>query len=68
VGTLVWAIPCWFVDSLDPEAFGFLDPGEVIRGVHIIPAFAHGRTSDLLGPSISRQPAENDKDWLYYYV
>ena len=54
------------VDSAD--AFGFLDPNEIIRGVHLIPAFAHGRTSDLLAPSIARQPSENDEDWTYYYV
>jgi hypothetical protein len=57
-----------FVDSLNPEAFGFLDPGEVICGVHMIPAFAHSCTSNLLGPSIARQPTENNEDWLYYYV
>lgn len=57
-----------FVDSDDPQAFGFLDPSEVIRGVHMIPAFAHGRTSNLLGPSIARQAAENNEDWIFYYV
>jgi hypothetical protein len=49
-------------------AFGFLNPADVIRGVHMIPAFAHGTTSELLGPSIVRQPSDNDEDWLYYYV
>ncbi|KAF8874231.1 hypothetical protein BD779DRAFT_1476607 [Infundibulicybe gibba] len=59
-----------FIDSNeDPEgAFGFLDPNEVIRGVHLIPAFAHGRTTSLLAPSIIRPPREKNKDWLYYYV
>jgi hypothetical protein len=49
-------------------AFGFLDPVVVIRGVHMIPAFAYGPTSSLLGPSIARQPSENDDDWNFYYV
>lgn len=49
-------------------AFGFLDPGEVIRGVHLIPAFAHGTTVDLLEPSIARQPNEKDEDWMFYYI
>jgi hypothetical protein len=53
-------------DEQDP--FGFLDPNVVIRGVHLIPAFAHGRTSEKLPPSIARQPSENDEDWIYYYV
>lgn len=57
-----------FVDSDNPEAFGFLDPNEVIRGVHMIPAFAHGHTSDLLAPSIARQAVENDEDWRFYYI
>jgi len=37
-----------FIDSDDSGAFGFLDPDQIIRGVHLIPAFAHGRTSSLL--------------------
>lgn len=59
-----------FLLSEDRGAFGFLDPNEVIRGVHLIPAFAYGRTSDILGPnpSIARQPHENDEDWTFYYV
>lgn len=54
-------------DSLD-EAFGFLDPDSVIRGVHIIPAFAYSRTDTLLGPSFVRKEEELDTDWRYYYV
>ena len=52
----------------DDDSFGFLNPKEVIRGVHLLPAFAYGRTSAHLGPSIVRQPGENDEDWIYYYV
>jgi hypothetical protein len=57
-----------FVDAQDPGAFGFLDPTHIIRAVHIIPAFAWGRTADLLPPSITRSPLEKDKDWIYYYI
>lgn len=60
-----------FVDATDPNGsppFGFLDPAVVIRGVQMMPGFAHGRTSGLLGPSIVRQPAEKDGDWQFYYV
>lgn len=57
-----------FVDSSDPDAFGFLDPQHIIRGVHLIPAFSHGRTREALGPSIIRHTSENDEDWLFYYV
>jgi len=54
------------------EQFGFVDPLDVIRGVHIIPAFARGSTSRFLGPSLSRSfkedGIENDQDYAYYYV
>jgi len=57
---------------LHPEdsggAFGFLDPNEVICRIHLIPTFAYGRTSDILTPSIARQPHENNEDWVFYYV
>ena len=57
-----------FVDSDDELPFGFLDPLHIIRGCHLIPAFHHGRTDDLLPPSIARLETENNEDWLYYYV
>jgi len=57
-----------FIPSDDVGAFGFLDPKDVIRGVHLIPAFAHGRTDELLPLSIARQPKDHDRDWVYYYV
>ncbi|KAL1759929.1 hypothetical protein FB107DRAFT_270653 [Schizophyllum commune] len=52
-----------------PYAFGFLDPALVIRTCHLIPAFASGRTSSLLGAgaTIARAAGEVD-DWLNYYV
>ena len=31
-----------FVDGEDETAFGFLDPEQVIRAVHLMPAFHHG--------------------------
>lgn len=57
-----------FLDSSDPDTFGFLDPNEVIHGVHMIPAFAYGHTPNLLSPSIARQASEYDEDWWYYYI
>jgi hypothetical protein len=49
-------------------AFGFLDPAQVIRGVHLIPCFSEGLTGDLLEPSLARLPDEGDLDWRCYYV
>lgn len=50
------------------EAFGFIDPSQVIRSVHLIPCFHLGRTKELLPPSMARQPKEEDEDWLAFYV
>jgi hypothetical protein len=49
-------------------AFGFIDPADVIRAVHLIPRFSDGRTKDLLGRSFSRSALEKDEDWFRYYV
>jgi hypothetical protein len=59
-----------FVVEDDPYAFGFLDPAQVIRGTHLIPAFARGRTNALLQtkqPTLARKEGETD-DWENYYV
>ncbi|KAF7794376.1 hypothetical protein EIP86_005510, partial [Pleurotus ostreatoroseus] len=68
-----------FVPADVSGAFSFLDPTLVIRGVHLIPAFAHGRITSLMGPSILHQAKEKDmdvgdedpdpdSDWERYYV
>ena len=49
----------------DPEAFGFLDPDDVIRGCHLIPAFAYGPEEDWTLPSVAN---EGKRAWKYYYV
>jgi hypothetical protein len=58
-----------FVEESDRDAFGFLDPGQVIRGAHLIPAFASGRgtTSLRYGKSFARQCGELD-DWEAYCI
>lgn len=59
-----------FVPDTDSSAFGFLDPSLVIRGCHLVPSFADGRTATLLNTSTltaARQPDETD-DWTNYYV
>jgi hypothetical protein len=50
------------------EAFGFVDPADIIRGVHLIPRFSLGRTKEVLGPSFARSAVETDEDWVRYYV
>ncbi|KAF9472386.1 hypothetical protein BDN70DRAFT_900592 [Pholiota conissans] len=54
-----------FLPSNNPAAFGFLDPDEVIRAVHLIPSFRYGTTKSLLrGESLARAPGEID-DWRF---
>jgi hypothetical protein len=48
-------------------AFGFLEPDKVVRACHLIPAYAHGKTSHLLS-SASRFRDTADGDWENYYV
>lgn len=55
-----------YVPQHYPEAFGFLDPAHVLRACHLIPAFALGKTTSMLGPSTARDSI--DGDWLNYYV
>lgn len=49
----------------------FLDPAQAIRGAHLIPTFAEGRSSALLPARKSAarilNPNEED-DWLNFYV
>ncbi|KAF5368140.1 hypothetical protein D9615_010190 [Tricholomella constricta] len=55
-----------FVPDTDPYAFGFLDPSLVIRGAHIIPTFAGGKTSELL---VQRSMTLGlSEDWANFYV
>ncbi|KAH7877053.1 uncharacterized protein C8R40DRAFT_1168980 [Lentinula edodes] len=58
-----------FIDTSNPESFGFVDPSNVIRGCHIIPAFSDGKTDQfLVGPSLARREADNGEDYFRYYV
>ena len=58
-----------FVPDSDPEAFSFLDPSLVIRGCHLLPAFANGRTSELLKATrTAGRPLDEIDDWTNYYV
>jgi hypothetical protein len=58
-----------FVEESDNDAFGFLNPGQVIRGSHLIPAFASGWGVSSLrrGTSFGRPDKEVD-DWEEHYV
>jgi hypothetical protein len=50
----------------DHDAFGFVDPNDVLRGCHIIPRFSQGlRYTD--GHGLSKL-ARDKEDWREYYV
>jgi hypothetical protein len=48
------------------DSFGFVDPGDVLRGCHILPAFAKGK-QQANGVGVSRC-AKDGKDYKLYYV
>ena len=48
------------------DAFGFIDPADVLRCCHLIPAFADGRQR-LDGVAVSRVSRDAD-DWKSYYI
>ena len=56
-----------FLSADSPGAFEFINPSDIIRGVHMIPAFAYGKLSKV-EKSVAQRPADDDEDWLYYYV
>ena len=55
-----------FLPMADKDAFGFVDPADVLRGCHVIPSYADGRLhSD--GIAISRCAGDSN-DWKLYYI
>ena len=55
-----------FLPMADNDAFGFVDPADVLRGCHVIPAFADGRPHPD-GAALSRWAGDSD-DWKEYYI
>ena len=55
-----------FVPMSQDDVYGFVDPSSVLRGCHLIPAFASGRMHPD-GVSAS-QNTRDGTDWKYYYV
>ena len=54
--------------SLDEEdSVGFLDPADVLRGCHIIPAFAQEERFSDSKEELSKC-AREDRDWNVYYI
>jgi len=55
-----------FPPLTDDDAFGFIDPSDILRSSHVIPAFAKGRLH-VDGKGLS-SCAKDATDWVAYYV
>ena len=55
-----------FPPMADEDAFGFLDPADILRACHITPTFSRG----LVHPDevAMSQLARDSRDWQRYYV
>lgn len=55
-----------FSPVLGSSAFDFIDPSDVLRSTHILPAFAYGQRKET---QPSQSPVADDgNDWFKYYV
>jgi hypothetical protein len=55
-----------FLPLEDDDAFGFVDPADVLRGCHVIPSYADGLLhSDRVGTSRCAGDAD---DWKCYFI
>ena len=57
-----------FLSSLDEGAFGFLDPDDIVRSVHLIPGFDEGLIEDSPGTLKSEWDYKPSRNWCSYYV
>jgi hypothetical protein len=57
-----------FVDGNSDEAFGFINPSDVLRAVHLIPSFISGQISEIGISPKARRPEEENQDYIRYYV
>ena len=56
-----------FVPDSDPDAYGFVDPQEVLRGAHLLPAFNHDQATNVLDSETNVRRANEVDDWNLYY-
>lgn len=57
-----------FLRDSDPQAYGFLNPDEIVRAAHLIPAFHHGQTNAAHDLEEWEEEDEGDLDWKYHYA
>lgn len=57
-----------FIDGDSDETFGFINPSDVLRAVHLIPSFVSEKYSEIgISPMAHRSDEEN-QDYIRYYV
>ena len=57
-----------YVPALDENAFGFLDPDDVVRGSHLIPGFNLGHRTHSPSDPATAWDLKKESDWKTYYV
>ena len=55
-----------FPPMMREDSFGFLDPSDILRGCHLMPAFSRGKVHPD-GAGVSHC-AQDSRDWKAYYV
>ena len=55
-------------DAQLDDSFGFLDPDDIIRGCHLLPAFASGKATCEAPAPDPASASESTYDWMHYYV
>lgn len=55
--------------ATDDEPYGFIDPEDVLRASHLIPAFAFGTIDEpARDDKDENSDSDEDPDWKYHYV
>jgi hypothetical protein len=57
-----------FASIVPASSFGFVDPLDVIRGVHLIPTYTLGKTPHLLPRGSMASRDEDGEDYSRYYI
>ena len=57
-----------FYECNEPDALGFIHPDEIVRAVHLIPAFKLGCTNKYLCTPSKGHPEAEEDDWVAFHV
>ncbi|KAI0310493.1 hypothetical protein OF83DRAFT_1019709, partial [Amylostereum chailletii] len=57
-----------FILQDEDSPFSFINPDQVVRAAHLVPAFKYGMTEQRLDPLIACKDEEKDMDWEMFYI